>query len=199
MKRIHILEYTVTLASLAAVTAAFFFGSGILSDTFFSLIALVLSAVAAGASLWSTRTKLSRVQSRQIFLAYSHRDRDKAEALASWLKTSGYQVWIDEDMIQPGANWQNEIEEAIFRSSAVLAIVTPNLLASAEVSAELRMALRIARSNVQGVSPVIPVTVDSGFSDLPDSLKGIQAVDFTSPEGRTKLEKALSRLSAAQG
>jgi TIR domain len=100
------------------------------------------------------------------------------------------------DKIQPGQRWKEMITDAIFNSSAVLVLATPNPERSSDFSREISTALSVSRTNVPGVSPVIPVLIDADSSSLPKELRDIQAVDFTSSEDRRRLWYALESLAS---
>ena len=67
------------------------------------------------------RNTLSRPE---FFISHSRFDGDFAELLKLKLDQKGYVAWIDTDRLGPGVDWRQEIDEAIKRSAAVIAIMS---------------------------------------------------------------------------
>ncbi|MFM9102991.1 MAG: TIR domain-containing protein, partial [Cyanobium sp.] len=75
-----------------------------------------------------------RVQRRELFISYSHKDRAFLEQFWTHLspleEDYGLQPW-DDTRIQPGDIWLDEIELALKRAQVALLLVSPDFLASA--------------------------------------------------------------------
>ncbi|MEL7424442.1 MAG: patatin-like phospholipase family protein [Bacteroidota bacterium] len=69
----------------------------------------------------------------QIFVSYSHNDRDWMNRLKVYLKSlerfMGIKAW-DDTSIQPGSEWNTEINKALVASKIAIFLVTPDFLAS---------------------------------------------------------------------
>jgi hypothetical protein len=52
-------------------------------------------------------------QSNHLFICYSSQDRSYAHLLAELLKIKGFDVWIDNQRLKCGENWEEVIKEAI--------------------------------------------------------------------------------------
>ncbi len=85
---------------------------------------------------------MPRIQTiRRAFISYSRQDREFVDVLASDLRNSGYEVWIDFEGLEPGTpDWEAEVRDAIQESFAVLLIASPSSRQSPYVRSELLLA-----------------------------------------------------------
>ncbi len=67
-----------------------------------------------------------------VFLSYSHKDREEAEFVASCLRKAQPQArfFIDRLVLKPGATWHQEIVEALDACRVVVPLLTPSYVAS---------------------------------------------------------------------
>ncbi len=76
-----------------------------------------------------------------VFLSYSHKNLSIAIRLERDLREKKIPIWRDERNIKPDhVDWDQEIRDAIARSSAVIYLATPDARASRVVRAELALA-----------------------------------------------------------
>ena len=78
---------------------------------------------------------------RKIFFSYSRTDTDFAVKLALDLKNEGFDVWIDQEDIRAGSEWDLEIENALTTCDCLLFIQSEKSVASANVLDEVYYAL----------------------------------------------------------
>ena len=70
---------------------------------------------------------------QQIFISYSRRDYYLAESLSLQLVSRGLSAWMDVLELQPGADWERSLFEAIDGCAAFVLVASPAALASPHV------------------------------------------------------------------
>jgi formylglycine-generating enzyme required for sulfatase activity len=107
------------------------------------------------------------------------------------LGTEGWiDVWLDEEKLLPGQDWDYEIERALDKSDAVIVTLsTDSVSREGYVQKELRFALDIALEKPEGTIFILPVRLDD--CERPRRLRSIQGIDYFPPERR---ELAYARL-----
>jgi hypothetical protein len=107
---------------------------------------------------------------QKIFFSYSRIDgSDFALKLAIDLKKQGYDVWIDQEDIRAGTEWDLEVEKALETCDCLLYIETAKSVESNNVLDEVYYALEQKKK-------VIPLIVHD--SKTPFRLQRIQHIDF---------------------
>src|SRR5271157_350065 len=108
----------------------------------------------------------------RVFLSYARRDgASLAQRLHDDLTSEGLIVWLDRERLTAGDLWRDEIEHAIDRADAVLAVLS----AGSYVSDVCRVEQQQAREKGK---PVIPVLVQSPC-EISDDLQPLQRLDFS--------------------
>jgi hypothetical protein len=121
-----------------------------------------------------------------VFVCYARDDEGFVLDLTAKLKEGGIPIWIDQNDIPPGANWDKAIDQALHECASFLIVLSPASVQSGEVTGELRTALDERK-------PIVPVLLEE--CPIPRQLKNIQYVDFTS--GDPEDEDALKEVTAA--
>lgn len=111
------------------------------------------------------------MENKKVFFSYSRADgSDFALRLASELKKAGYNVWIDQEDIRAGSEWDLEIEKALETCDCLLFIESEQSVVSNNVLDEVYYALEQDKK-------VIPVILHD--SKTPFRLQRLQHIDFT--------------------
>lgn len=71
-----------------------------------------------------------------VFISYNHKDKQIADELKSKLNLADIKVILDSEMMKPGENISNFIEQSILKSEITLSIVSNNSLLSSWVGFE---------------------------------------------------------------
>ena len=100
----------------------------------------------------------------RVFITYSRRDADTADALVVDLESLGYEVNIDRRDLPFGEQWQSELRDFILHSDTVVWLVSPDSVASRWVNWELG---EVQRAGKRLLPVVIRLTAPES---LPDSL-----------------------------
>ncbi len=112
-----------------------------------------------------------------IFISYSHADKDFAQRLADGLRSRGIKIWLDEVSIEPGDNIVRSINEGIKASSHMLVVLSESSVQSNWVQEEwsAKYNEEVNRSSIM----VIPTIIDNLSPDLiPPTLAGKKYVNF---------------------
>lgn len=120
-----------------------------------------------------------------VFVSYSREDSNFALQLAKDLKTEGLVVWIDQQSIEPGQDWDNAIEEALIRCTHMVLVLSPSSVNSRNVRNEIAFALDEQKT-------ILPTLHKDCV--VPLQLRRVQYIDF-----RTEYALGLTRLTKALG
>lgn len=105
-----------------------------------------------------------------IFISYNRSDWEMyANPLVKRLHNAGLRVWIDQHLIESGANWQDEINRALIACRVLVLCMTNRALASPFVQTEYRYFINHRK-------PLIPVMCEPVV--MPPELEGIQYLPF---------------------
>jgi hypothetical protein len=157
-------------------------------DAFY--IALVGAMASSIAILITNRNIQKNRQPRSIFIAYSHKDRVIAKEICELLRSAGFDPWLDEEKLLPGQDRTQEIPRAIAESGGALILLSQNFQSSKSAVKDLDRVNSIILSRDKNVPPILPVRLDS--SEVPPRLSGLQWVDWTDVNAKTKLLCGLS-------
>jgi parallel beta-helix repeat protein len=119
------------------------------------------------------------------FISYARSDGNYALRLASDLKKSGANVWLDQLDIGPGRIWDVEIEKALAACEEMILILTPASVSSRNVMDEVSFALKEGKT-------VMPLLFQD--SKIPYRIDRLERIDF-----RSAYDEGLSRLRSALG
>lgn len=125
----------------------------------------------------------------RIFISHSSSNNDRAIELHDWLAANGWDdIFLDLDPqrgIVAGEHWKEALENAAQRCEAVLALISPQWLASAWCRPELNTVQLMGKK-------IIVLLIGSKPSDIPGDLKDAQYVDLINdPDAYTRLKVGL--------
>src|SRR6185503_1717247 len=132
------------------------------------------------------------VQNRKlkVFLCHSKDDKPKVRELYRRLVADGFDVWLDEEKLMPGQDWDLEIRKAVRESDVVIVCLSSGSTTKAGyVQKEIRFALDVADEQPEGAIFIIPAKLEECF--VPDRLSKWQWIDLLNEIGYKKLQLSL--------
>src|SRR5215204_1110638 len=125
-----------------------------------------------------------------IFISHSSRNNDRALETQRWLAANGWDdVFLDLDPergIVAGQRWKVALQQAAHRCQVVLALISPEWLASGWCKAECDAARLMGKK-------IILALIGVEKSQVPVDLADEQWVDLADPHARTRLKEGLKR------
>ena len=139
----------------------------------------------------------------RVFLCHSSNDKPAVRELYQRLNAESWMdVWLDEEKLLPGQDWDYEIGRALDSSDAVIVTLsTSSVSKEGYVQKELRFALDMALEKPEGTIFILPVRLDD--CERPRRLRSIQEIDYFPPERRefayARMRRSLELRAAALG
>lgn len=125
-----------------------------------------------------------------IFLCHASEDKKTVRALYERLHADSFDVWLDDEKLLPGQDWELEIRKAIRQSNVVIVCLSTNSLTKEGfIQKEIKIALNVAEEKPEGTIFIIPVRLED--CEIPDRLSKWQYVDFFAEDGYERLTKSL--------
>ena len=130
------------------------------------------------------------IEQTNIFLIHAHSDRETVRRLYQRLVRDRLNVWLDEERLQPGQDWQQEIRNALLKCDVVIVCLTRNFdKQHGYRHEELKLALEKANFIPSDEVFIIPARLKQ--CDMPESLRHLHRVDLFKAGGYKKLVSAL--------
>ena len=125
-----------------------------------------------------------------VFLCYAKEDKPAVKEYYHRLLDDGFDVWIDEENLLPGQNWQLEITKAVENSDAIIVFLSSNsVIKQGFVQKEIKLALDVAEQKPEGEIFVIPAKLDE--CDVPRMLHNYHWANLFKSGGYEKVTQAL--------
>jgi hypothetical protein len=129
----------------------------------------------------------------KVFLCHARMDSASVRALYNYLLRDGMDVWLDNEELEAGQDWEYEIRKAIRNSDVVIICLSQQFSRQRGYrQKELRIALDEATLMPEGQIFIIPVRLEE--CDMPESLRRWQRVDLFKAGGYGKLLRAIRRV-----
>src|SRR5687768_16770335 len=59
-----------------------------------------------------------------VFVSYAHQDIEFARQVVHWIRSSGFQVWFDEEQLVPGSRFRAGLQQGLRESQHLVTILT---------------------------------------------------------------------------
>lgn len=125
----------------------------------------------------------------KVFLCHSHSDGIAVRDLFRYLRREGVDVWLDQEKLLPGADWDLEIRKAVRTSDVIVVCLSRKFNEAGYRQKEVRLALDTAMEQPEGEIFIIPARLEE--CDSLESLKRWHWVDLFEDGGRQRLIQAL--------
>ena len=124
----------------------------------------------------------------RVFVSYASEDDKLAREVAHSLKSRGHKVFIDQSDLPAGQNYEEQIEDAIKRSSLMVFLISPESVADGRFT---RTELKFAEKKWPVAHRrILPVVVrDTPIDDIPSYLKSVTLLE---PQGNIPAEISTS-------
>jgi hypothetical protein len=125
----------------------------------------------------------------KVFLCHAHSDKDAVKALYARLKREGVDVWLAEEKLLPGADWELEIRKAVREADVVVVCLSKQFNQAGFRQKEVRIALEEADKKPEGEIFIIPARLEE--CDNLENLSRWHWVDLFEKDGFQRLIFAL--------
>lgn len=106
----------------------------------------------------------------KIYVSYSRKDGDFVRLLVDRLKQDGHQIVVDDDVLAPGRNWRETLDEGLKNADVFVVLLSENTPTSPYTMMEVGAAR--AFGGATGKPLVIPIAIDN--IEVPLTLQDIQ-------------------------
>jgi formylglycine-generating enzyme required for sulfatase activity len=120
----------------------------------------------------------------KVFLCHAHEDKATVRDLYRQLCAEGWlDVWLDEEKLLPGQEWDIEIEKAVEAADVVLVCLSCRSVdKEGYIQKEMRFVLNIAEEKPEGTIFVIPLKLEN--CEVPRRLRAWHWVDYFPKDNR---------------
>jgi formylglycine-generating enzyme required for sulfatase activity len=130
----------------------------------------------------------------RVFLCHSSNDKPTVRELYRQLSAEGWMdVWLDDEKLYPGQDWNLEIEKAVEVADAILVCLSNNSITKeGYVQRELRIVLDYADYKPEGTLYLIPIRLEA--CDPPRRLRPWQYADYFERDRERSYQRLLVSL-----
>jgi transcriptional regulator with XRE-family HTH domain len=136
------------------------------------------------------RTSVARPHPLLVFLCHASDDKPEVLQIYNRLREDGVELWLDQERLLPGQDWELEISKAVRKADIVIVFLSPaSVTKDGFVQKEIRTALDVADNKPEGTIFIIPARLED--CEIPDRLKHLHRVDLFSEQGYERLMQSI--------
>jgi WD40 repeat protein len=124
----------------------------------------------------------------QVFLCYSHKDKEVMKKLAKTLMREGFTVWTNKTDIKTGTQFQEEVNKGIEGADNVICLISPAALQSWYCQQEIAHAF----ANNKRIIPLLIEPTELG--SIHPNIRVLQFIDFTTHQDEAKYRHDANKL-----
>jgi CRP-like cAMP-binding protein len=132
-----------------------------------------------------------RLRRPLIFTSYARKDQEIVKRLMkdlhSMLVNSPVEIWFDQTNIAPGKDWDEAVQDALQRTTAMLLVISSNAVKSKNVKSEWNYCMEEGKT-------IIPVLIDPNC-EIPFRLKTYHYIDLTEYASPQHYKEGLERIA----
>ncbi len=130
----------------------------------------------------------------RVFLCHASEDKSTVRELYGRLNSEGWlDVWLDEEKLYPGQDWNLEIHKAVRAAQAVIVCISrKSITKEGYVQREMRLAVDAALRMPESTIFIIPLRLED--CDLPSQLDSFQYADYFEQDQERAYQKLLVSL-----
>jgi len=133
--------------------------------------------------------KLTNNTPLKIFLCHASEDKQPVRNLYNRLSSDGFHVWLDEESLLPGQNWEEEISKNIRTADIVLVCLSKHSISkTGYINKEIKFAFDKYDEKPDGSIFIIPAKIEE--CEIPERFRRIQWVNLFNTDGYEKLLKS---------
>jgi len=108
----------------------------------------------------------------KIFLSHKGKDKQRVRAYKEFLKTLGFDVWLDEESMPAGTALHRGIKQGFLDSCAAIFFITPNYVDKGFLETEINYAIEEKQKKNDSFSIITLVFEENGeIGQVPELLK----------------------------
>jgi ActR/RegA family two-component response regulator len=131
-------------------------------------------------------TKESSLQSLQVFLCHSSKDKLRIKEVYDRLRSDGLDPWLDKENLLPGQNWELEIKKAVRNSDIVIVCLSQSSVSQRGfIQKEIKLALDVADEQPEGTIFIIPLKLEE--CDIPERPRQWHWLNYWEDDAHEKL------------
>lgn len=127
-----------------------------------------------------------------IFISYASPDQDRVDEFYQFLKTEGFNPWMDKYEIRGGQNWDFEIKKALKRAAVIVVFLSNNSITKrGYCQREIKIALDKAQEKLLEDIYIVPLALDPDLI-IPAQLEDVHVIKSDKVDAFAELSRSIA-------